>query len=400
MEINKTQNKILNRLIDKYEHSSVFKGINKRNVQISLVRGKDKELDFIDESDFYVFETEYNNLIRKLVDLGFINYKKEKNREEISLRVDHLNEIYSFLKRENLNDTYSNLVSALINLKLTSNLSINIKENFLNILNKRNNFTSHFKDKGEMINLIKGVEEISLNEEEILLRNFSKKVFGNSKYLEKNQNKFVNLFNEFGDEEYSTFDEILEEHHIYKNERYTFIKGDIVFKINNQIINLKDLGFEFSLNSKEIEEIEILSIGKEKAITIENLTTFNYFSNDEYLKIYLSGFHNKDKENIINKINEFKKMKWFHFGDIDAGGFKIYLNLINKTGIDFSLYLMNKNVLEKYEESCEFLTKNDVKTLENLISKCDNEEIKETFEYMLKENIKLEQEAIKKEDFI
>ena len=93
-------------------------------------------------------------------------------------------------------------------------------------------------------------------------------------------------------------------------------------------------------------------------------------------------------------------MKWFHFGDIDAGGFKIYLNLINKTGIDFSLYLMNKNVLEKYEESCEFLTKNDVKTLENLISKCDNEEIKETIEYMLKENIKLEQEAIKKEDFI
>lgn len=146
--------------------------------------------------------------------------------------------------------------------------------------------------------------------------------------------------------------------------------------------------------------MEILSIGSEKAITIENLTTFNYFSNDEYLKIYLSGFHNKDKENIINKINEFKKMKWFHFGDIDAGGFKIYLNLINKTGIDFSLYLMNKNVLEKYEESCEFLTKNDVKTLENLLSKCDNEEIKETFEYMLKENIKLEQEAIKKEDFI
>lgn len=394
------EHQILNRLIDKYEHSLVFKGTNKRNVQISLVRGKDKELNFIDEPDFYVFETEYNNLVKKLVDLGFINYKKEKNREEISLRVDYLNEIYSFLKRENLNDTYSNLVSALINLKLTSNLSINIKENFLNILNKRNNFTSHFKDKGEMINLIKGVEEISLNEEEILLRNFSKKVFGNSKYLEKNQNKFVNLFNEFGEEEYSSFDEILEEHHIYKNERYTFIKGDIVFKINNQIINLKDLGFEFSLNSKEIEEMEILSIGNEKVITIENLTTFNYFSNDEYLKIYLSGFHNKDKENIINKINEFKKMKWFHFGDIDAGGFKIYLNLISKTGIDFSLYLMNKNVLEKHKESCEFLTKNDVKALNNLLSACDNKEIKETIEYMLKENIKLEQEAIKKEDFI
>lgn len=394
------EHQILNRLIDKYEHSLVFKGTNKRNVQISLVRGKDKELNFIDEPDFYVFETEYNNLVKKLVDLGFINYKKEKNREEISLRVDYLNEIYSFLKRENLNDTYSNLVSALINLKLTSNLSINIKENFLNILNKRNNFTSHFKDKGEMINLIKGVEEISLNEEEILLRNFSKKVFGNSKYLEKNQNKFVNLFNEFGEEEYSSFDEILEEHHIYKNERYTFIKGDIVFKINNQIINLKDLGFEFSLNSKEIEEMEILSIGNEKVITIENLTTFNYFSNNEYLKIYLSGFHNKDKENIINKINEFKKMKWFHFGDIDAGGFKIYLNLISKTGIDFSLYLMNKNVLEKYKESCEFLTKNDVKTLNNLLNECDNKEIKETIEYMLKENIKLEQEAIKKEDFI
>lgn len=394
------EHQILNRLIDKYEHSLVFKGTNKRNVQISLVRGKDKELNFIDESDFYVFETEYNNLIKKLVDLGFINYKKEKNREEISLRIDHIKEVYIFLGRKNLSETYHELIFSLYKIKVKSEIANKIIKFYFELLTSKMSFTSYFKDKEEMINLIKGVEEISLNEEEILLRNFSKKVFGNSKYLEKNQNKFVNLFNKFGDEEYSSFDEILEEHHIYKNERYTFIKGDIVFKINNQIINLKDLGFEFSLNSKEIEDMEIISIGNEKAITIENLTTFNYFSNDEYLKIYLSGFHNKDKENIINKINEFKKMKWFHFGDIDAGGFKIYLNLINKTGIDFSLYLMNKNVLEKYEESCEFLTKNDVKTLENLISKCDNEEIKETFEYMLKENIKLEQEAIKKEDFI
>lgn len=400
MGISYIQYQILNRLIDKYEHSSVFKGTNKRNVPISLVRGKDKELDFIDEPNFYVYETEYKNLIERLVNFGFINYKKEKNREEISLRIDHIKEIYTYLSRKNLSDIYDELISSLYKIKVKSKAANKIIKFYFELLTSKESFTPYFKDKDEMINLIKGVEEISLNEEEIFLRNFSKRVFGNSKYLEKNQNKFVNLFNEFGDEAYSSFDEILEEHHIYKNERYTFIKGDIIFKINNQIINLKDLGFEFSLNSKELEEMEILSIGNEKVVTIENLTTFNYFSNDEYLKIYLSGFHNKDKENIINKINEFKKMKWFHFGDIDAGGFRIYLNLINKTGIDFSLYLMNKNVLEKYKESCEFLTKNDVKTLENLLSECDNKEIKETIEYMLKENIKLEQEAIKKEDFI
>lgn len=204
------EHQILNRLIDKYEHSLVFKGTNKRNVQISLVRGKDKELNFIDESDFYVFETEYNNLIKKLVDLGFINYKKEKNREEISLRIDHIKEVYIFLGRKNLSETYHELIFSLYQIKVKSEIANKIIKFYFELLTSKMSFTSYFKDKEEMINLIKGVEEISLNEEEILLRNFSKKVFGNSKYLEKNQNKFVNLFNKFGDEEYSTFEEILE----------------------------------------------------------------------------------------------------------------------------------------------------------------------------------------------
>ena len=60
---------------------------------------------------------------------------------------------------------------------------------------------------------------------------------------------------------------------------------------------------------------------------------------------------------------------------------------------------MNEKVLTKYHDYCLKLTGNDVLRLEKAKNDTKYEIFKPTIEYMLINNVKLEQEAIDLEDF-
>ena len=74
------------------------------------------------------------------------------------------------------------------------------------------------------------------------------------------------------------------------------------------------------------------------------------------------------------------KVSYKHFGDIDAGGFEIYRDLCEKTGISFEMYHMDLEVLKQYEVFGKTLTANDRKRLETMKSRDGLEEL---IEYML-----------------
>lgn len=97
-------------------------------------------------------------------------------------------------------------------------------------------------------------------------------------------------------------------------------------------------------------------------MTIENITTFNSFSDKQFL----------------------------HYGDIDVGGFYILKHLCQKTGICFRPFNMDIATLQKYSEYTKPLMKNDKKRLRNLLES----DYGSVAEYMLKNNCKLEQEAL------
>lgn len=83
--------------------------------------------------------------------------------------------------------------------------------------------------------------------------------------------------------------------------------------------------------------------------------------------------------------------KYYHFGDIDAGGFSILLDLRKKTGIPFVSYHMDLDTLKKYRQYAKELKESDRKRLEKI---AEEKEFREVIEFMLEENIKLEQECI------
>ena len=82
---------------------------------------------------------------------------------------------------------------------------------------------------------------------------------------------------------------------------------------------------------------------------------------------------------------------YYHFGDIDAGGFSILLDLRKKTGIPFLSYHMDLDTLKRYMKYGKSLTESDRKRLEKIGKE---KEFCEIIGFMLEENIKLEQECI------
>ena len=127
-------------------------------------------------------------------------------------------------------------------------------------------------------------------------------------------------------------------------------------------------------------------------MTIENLTSFNRIKESETFFIFLSGYHNSIKQFFLEKIYQQNANKaYYHFGDIDPDGFFILENLQKKTHIDFKPYKMGIEELEKYSDFSKILEENDITKANSLIEKG---RFVELMNYMLKKNIKLEQEII------
>ena len=133
----------------------------------------------------------------------------------------------------------------------------------------------------------------------------------------------------------------------------------------------------------------------DKVFTIENLTSFYRFKQEHSLVIYLGGYHNRSRRNLLMQIyQKLPDAQYYHFGDLDAGGFYILEHLKRKTGIPFQMFQMDIETLKKYEDYAKPLTENDKKRLMQLEKMELPDEERKLITYMLQKGIKLEQECI------
>ena len=393
MELSKA---ILNKLISKYENSKASQGVAKRNVKISLTMTDDvfKEHRNYDEGKLKAALS-----ILSLKKFVFV-IKNSSRYERIELNLDpkSIDECYIFLNRENPKYRKEKLISYLTSLLKIDNETIqNMSSSFLSDLSegKQKHVETYFSSLDELKKIVKVVLEVANLECEVSERVFSIKCFGDSKTLMNIKSKVNVILKEFSEEIYNDEDDPLFNLGVVSNTNYAFIKGDLSFKINDQLIDLGKYKNELALSDKMIDEIEIISLNESKIITIENLTNFLEFNEDGFIAIYLGGFHNSVKRKLLLKIREANSnLTFYHFGDIDAGGFYILNHLKEKTGINFIPFKMKVDVFINNLSRAKDLTKNDIKRLERMKDDSRFDEFKEVIEAMLKENKKLEQEAL------
>ncbi len=385
----KYEKQILNALLDKYEKSKSFTGDNKVNQRFSV--SVDKLFPkYGEHSNFEIFKgvNEGINVIARK-ELVSAKFDRAKVCSKVVLNVDKVDDAYLYLGRtpkKNINQEVLNTLGRFAEKNQT--LDSFRKEQIIRIgENKSVQFFSG--DIKEFENILLAAENLLKVESETFSRDFSVKVFNDSKQFEKLKSKVVSLLFEYGD--FPEKDQVLENLNIVKNPTYVNVKGAGAILISSQKIDIKVLKGDIGISSSMLEDIEKIDITGSRVMTIENLTSFHTACDEDTFFIYLGGFHNMVRREFIKKIYKQNPDKEYcHFGDIDAGGFYILNHLKKATSVDFKPFKMDLDTLKKYQDSSKKLTDSDRKRLKDLMGKGFDEVI----EHMLAHDCKLEQEAV------
>lgn len=395
---------VLNKLLDSYESSLLSTGQNERTIHIEFRFIKKYIPAYFDESS-----KEYENIhmfMQQLEDKNLIKILWKDNKKghiisKVQLNIEQLENVYTYVKRISKTDLVTANIELLEGiLEQTDSVIIKKYVSYLLECLKENKSVKEFIEIDnieETKKIFQAIENIERNQQQLYIREFSIRTFQDSKVFEKMVRKVHRIFQRFGTEHTdSELSDWLSEYNIYHTPNFVYLKGSGMIAVGNTQIELAFLEQGMGISGEDIERIQILKTENvNKIITIENLTTYFRWKEENSLIIYLGGYHNQVRRNLLKKIYAiYPTADYYHFGDIDVGGFEIYRDLCDKTNIPFGMYYMNLETLQKYEMYGKTLTENDRKRLKELQNQ---ERLSKIVSYMLEQDVKLEQECIELE---
>ena len=343
---------ILTEFINRYEKSSYYKGKNDRPRKISIIL-HERFPDYGKSFSYEVIE-ELEKISFQLEEEGIITFSKESiqgNREIIlNQEESSIEKIYQELKRVPVKEKIMNYLHQLDGYNAEGFVKEFIDEMKKKIIHEQSIYP-YLKgyDLEDLDTIIKILNGMYNQDEEISFRKFSEKILNDTKKLMKYKKRILHIVHDFYDDSLEDEDEVFEIFYIRKNPAYVYIRGNGILKINNQMIDLKQMNHYFVLPSLCIKDLTIQNINAKQVMTIENLTSFHDLSLNDNFYIYTNGFHNHAIQQFLIKLYDFlgDKVNYLHFGDIDVGGFRVYNDLCNKTHIPFQKYQMDVDTLKK-----------------------------------------------------
>ena len=405
MTYSKIQKKTLELLLKKYESSKTYLGKNEVSQSFSLLPEKifsDYVNDFADVDKIRDFE----NDIASLESENLISILKKDDRIQKITAIssnENWQKIRSILGVKDKNERKKEEIAFYSAIYEDSNSCQKIVKDFCKQQIERleaGKEAEYVQDEAK--NIIVLLNYILNNKTEILERELSIAILSNSKtWEEKYKRKVLKILRQSGyfdsliencDDEKEKNKILLEECNIFSNPSYVHFKGNgkITFE-NGKCLNVFS-DISLALSSTSIRKIASFEIDDSRIMTVENLTSFNRISNSDTFFIFLSGYHNSAKQTFLKKIlKQNPNKEYYHFGDIDPDGFFILDNLRSKTQIDFIAYKMGIAELQKYSDFSKALEQNDTTKAKSLIAQGKYVEV---LNYMLQNNLKLEQEII------
>ena len=400
---NETQKLILGALLEKYNNSKTFKGSNKVK-QSFCIRPSDVfpeyDDDFADAVKISEFESDVTELENECLVKAERHGRVVERIYAVLENISRYHELIGAIDRHSELKGFENILKSYMGRNTVLDAICAAQLERINSF-KLPNIT---KNDEKLERILKCLDFILRNNEEILERELSIELFGDSKLFEKElKSKVCSLLESYCEpDEFTENDSgikkemILSSYLVVKNPTYFYFKGNgrIAFKDGTAI----ELSYQrpVAMRSDSVADISSIAISCETVMTIENLTSFNRIRSNEIFCLFLSGYNNSCKTEFLKKIYEDNPRKeWLHFGDIDPDGFLILHNLRIKTGIDFKPYLMSPKELVLYKKYCKILEPNDIVKAQNMVNlRC----FADVAQFMLDNNCKLEQEIISWKD--
>lgn len=197
--------------------------------------------------------------------------------------------------------------------------------------------------------------------------------------------------------------DVLAELGIVKTSSELLLAGPLSLRIRGLDVRLSPLVFGAVVDTQMGKETEIHEVATDRIILIENKTNFHELARqglaETMLLIYLGGFPGPGKRRFLVALHDYcarerPSARFFHWGDIDWGGFKIHRLLKDHAVPGLIPLFMDKETLLKYQEAGEQLTAAYRTKLEKIKKDPAYAEFFRLIELMLKLNIRLEQEAL------
>ena len=396
----KYEQKLLTNLVENYRKSKKDSGENKTNRRTQLKPEKLYKKYNANDGDFEEI-SKLNHAVEALSEKGFVTCDKETFGtqiqciymvdERIAQIEQYLNHKYGYVSKDMQLQKLQDLA------KTYRNASPICEKECIQIL-KSVEARKTLKNVDELEDIFKMVVFIERNQDAIYVREASMKVYGDSKYFENETLQSVcAILRKYSNKpcvETEMLDEILLDYNIFKEPQKLCVKGKIVLEMDGCTVDARGLTGGIEIMASNLSEITGIHVEGKRFMTIENRTSYLRYQDNDTIIFYLGGYANRYQRDFIKMVcRDNPGIKYLHFGDIDAGGFWIHQNLCEITGVDFELYCMSKMQLqeEKYRRCLHTLTENDRIRLKELKHM---ESYREVVNYMLENDVKLEQEII------
>lgn len=184
---------------------------------------------------------------------------------------------------------------------------------------------------------LKGIADI---QKPVWKRIFSANVLKNSKKFEQEyETKIVGILRNYSnlpDKEEMTDEEILKSCGILSYAQVLEWKGAVVYKLDTgTIIDTSDFSYGTIINSQTLEHSKPIALPDIcKIMIIENKANYeNMLYEKNTLYIYCHGFFSPKEVKYLQELEELcdEQVEFFHWGDMDFGGIRIFL--FNKENI-------------------------------------------------------------------
>ena len=404
---------LLSKLLDQYEKSVTYVGENKVKQVFSvkpsdIFKGYNK--DFLPPEQLFQ-EKEFERLIRQMESEGLI-YVVPPNTgilRQICAVPERWEDYYACLNRTEKNILKKRLEEVYHRFCQCDLLEAYGKEKLQTLKNSRARKLDEKKVEKEITeaeaiwNLVQFLKENQEKQRTTLEREMSEAVLHDSKQWEKIYRKKVcGILEHTGryDEPLAELEEererqtaLLEEFYIYSNPAYIYLKGDarICLEDGRELRIYHDL--PMSLPFEIFPKAKRIQIRDAALMTGENLTSFHRLEREHIFYLFLSGYHTRTKQALLQRIaRENPGLSWHHFGDLDPDGLAIAGHLIRKTGLPFQLCAMGVQELQQFQTYAKPLEAPDRAKAEAMIKQGSS--YAGILRYMLEHNCKLEQEII------
>jgi hypothetical protein len=413
MELTPLQQKVLSKLVDKYESRQDYasKKKNPRRTMLSMDKTKYPDYFHVSDSTFRLdFNRDMEDLeARGLIELEWLKFDRGHTLQRIILQEDSLPLTYKLLKRSSRMEEYRQLAAAFI--RGQENAPEILTPFFQDMLEKIKNLSplpARVKlDRQDYNDFFTGLHAFfTPRSQEILKRQLSVNLYSNSKRWEELEKSILWVVKNYcltEDEAEMEEGDILSEHNVLQNPIHLNLAGPLIFSTSRGRVDVSSFHPDLGLSPSMVQEMVVEKCTAQAVVTIENLTSFYqyvYDGPDNHLVIYLGGYHNRPRRLILTKIWEFFKAvdnpppPFYHWGDMDLGGFRIWNHLCQKTGIPVKPLMMDQETYLTHITRGQAMDDGYVKKLAELLENPSYDPLHPLIRLMLEKGIRVEQEAV------